>query len=62
MMVIISNNADVVHSPKFIESKSGNVTAILGKMATLSCRVSRIGNKTVSWIRHSDTHLLSAGR
>ena len=48
--------------PSFITSDSGNVTAILGKPALLNCRVEHVGNKTVSWIRHSDTHLLTAGR
>ena len=41
---------------------SGNVTAILGKGALLNCRVQEIGNRTVSWIRHKDNHLLTVGR
>ena len=48
--------------PVFDPSHSGDVTAILGKTAILNCRVAGVGNKTVSWIRHSDTHLLTAGR
>ena len=40
----------------------GNVTAILGKPALLNCRVAGVGNKTVSWLRHEGTHLLTAGR
>ncbi len=48
--------------PDFIRAQSGNVTAILGKPAILNCRVAGVGNKTVSWIRHQDTHLLTAGR
>ena len=48
--------------PEFIRAQSGNVTAILGKPAILNCRVAGVGNKTVSWIRHQDTHLLTAGR
>jgi len=46
----------------FVDNESGNVTAILGKGAILNCRVRGIGNRTVSWIRHKDTHLLTAGR
>merc|ERR1712013_321595 len=46
----------------FVDQESGNVTAILGKGALLNCRVRGIGNRTVSWIRHKDTHLLTAGR
>ena len=48
--------------PGVIAGHSGNVTAILGKPAILNCRVAGVGNKTVSWIRHQDTHLLTAGR
>ena len=49
-------------TPEYISADSGNVTAILGKTAILNCRVKGVGNKTVSWIRHKDTHLLTAGR
>jgi len=48
--------------PEFVLRDSGNVSAILGKPATLNCRVRNVGNRTVSWIRHQDTHLLTAGR
>jgi len=41
---------------------SGNVTAVLERGALLNCRVRGIGNRTVSWIRHRDTHLLTVGR
>jgi len=49
-------------SPEFVMGHSGNVTAILGKTGLLNCRVEGVGNRTVSWIRHKDTHLLTAGR
>ena len=49
-------------TPEYIHAHSGNVTAILGKTAILNCRVKGVGNKTVSWIRHKDTHPLTAGR
>ncbi|CAB4063090.1 unnamed protein product [Lepeophtheirus salmonis] len=39
-----------------------DVTAVLGKTAILNCRVKNLGNKTVSWVRHDDTHLLTIGR
>merc|ERR1719225_26097 len=62
-----SNGNDSPFSPPqptatFVDHESGNVTAILGKGALLNCRVRGIGNRTVSWIRHKDTHLLTAGR
>jgi len=48
--------------PQLDKSQSGNVTAVLDKTAILNCRVKFIGNKTVSWLRHFDTHLLTIGR
>lgn len=32
-----------------------------GKSAYLSCRVRNLANKTVSWIRHRDIHILTVG-
>jgi len=49
-------------APKYVFAHSGNVTAVLAKNAILNCRVQGVGNRTVSWIRHKDTHLLTAGR
>jgi len=53
-----------LHQPiaQFVFQDSANVSAILGKTAHLNCRVRGVGNRTVSWIRHKDTHLLTAGR
>ncbi|XP_063594831.1 zwei Ig domain protein zig-8-like isoform X1 [Penaeus indicus] len=48
--------------PYFDTEHSKNVTALLGKTAVLNCRVKNIGNKTVSWVRHRDIHLLTVGR
>ncbi|XP_065222999.1 zwei Ig domain protein zig-8-like [Planococcus citri] len=48
--------------PYFDKSASANVTGLVGKTAYLRCRVKNIGNRTVSWIRHRDIHLLTVGR
>ncbi|XP_055710390.1 zwei Ig domain protein zig-8-like [Phlebotomus papatasi] len=48
--------------PYFDTSASKNVTALVGKTAYLNCRVHNLGNRTVSWIRHRDLHLLTVGR
>ncbi|XP_063232204.1 hemicentin-1-like isoform X2 [Bacillus rossius redtenbacheri] len=48
--------------PYFDKLASRNVTALLGKTAYLNCRVKNLGNKTVSWVRHRDIHLLTVGR
>ncbi|XP_030385398.1 junctional adhesion molecule A [Scaptodrosophila lebanonensis] len=47
--------------PYFDPSTPRNVTALMGKSAYLSCRVRNLGNKTVSWIRHRDIHILTVG-
>ncbi|KAG7301199.1 hypothetical protein JYU34_014071, partial [Plutella xylostella] len=48
--------------PFFDVAYSKNVTALVGKTAQLNCRVHELGNRTVSWIRHRDIHLLTSGR
>lgn len=51
-----------LRGPYFEPSASRNVTALVGKTAYLNCRVRNLGNKTVSWVRHRDIHLLTVGR
>ncbi|XP_014212893.2 zwei Ig domain protein zig-8-like [Copidosoma floridanum] len=48
--------------PYFDTTVQSNYTALVGKTAHLHCIVRNLGNQTVSWIRHRDTHLLTAGR
>lgn len=48
--------------PNFDTKLPQNVTAIHGKTAQLTCKVYDLGNKTVSWIRHENLHIISAGR
>ncbi|CAO1420343.1 unnamed protein product [Diamesa hyperborea] len=53
-------------NPKWYESYFDpviprNITALVGKSAYMSCRVKNLGNKTVSWIRHRDLHILTVG-
>ncbi|XP_059218924.1 hemicentin-1 [Stomoxys calcitrans] len=47
--------------PYFGPTTPRNVTALMGKSAYLSCRVRNLANKTVSWIRHRDMHILTVG-
>ncbi|XP_069672036.1 uncharacterized protein [Periplaneta americana] len=49
------------NEPYFDTMTPRNVTALVGKSAYLSCRVRNLGNKTVSWIRHRDIHILTVG-
>lgn len=42
---------------------SPNVVGVLGKEIRLACYVTGLGkNRTISWIRHRDVHLLTVGR
>ncbi|KAK2703240.1 uncharacterized protein LOC136042025 isoform X2 [Artemia franciscana] len=45
--------------PKF--ENTSYVAATSGKIASLPCKVKSLGNKTVSWLRHRDLHLLTVG-
>uniref|UniRef100_A0A1B6MF60 Ig-like domain-containing protein n=1 Tax=Graphocephala atropunctata TaxID=36148 RepID=A0A1B6MF60_9HEMI len=47
--------------PHFDPLTPRNVTALVGKSAYLSCRVRNLGNRTVSWVRHRDIHILTVG-
>ncbi|XP_043288301.1 kin of IRRE-like protein 2 [Venturia canescens] len=47
--------------PTFDYTQPTNVTALIGKTAYLTCRVRHLGDKTVSWVRHRDIHILTAG-
>ncbi|XP_030384787.1 zwei Ig domain protein zig-8 [Scaptodrosophila lebanonensis] len=56
-MVKLSKPFD--RGPYFDTSATKNVTSLVGKTGHLNCRIKNLGNKTVSWIRHRDLHLLT---
>uniref|UniRef100_A0A1A9ZQW8 Ig-like domain-containing protein n=1 Tax=Glossina pallidipes TaxID=7398 RepID=A0A1A9ZQW8_GLOPL len=58
---ILKNNKPLDRGPYFDTSATKNVTSLVGKTAHLNCRIKNLGNKTVSWIRHRDLHLLTVG-
>lgn len=51
-----------VIGPHFDYTAFKNVTTLIGNTVYLKCRVRNIGNKTVSWVRHRDIHLLTVGK
>ncbi|XP_070506517.1 SPEG neighbor protein-like [Chironomus tepperi] len=62
-----NENVDTMQSalnrgPYFDISASRNVTALVGSTTYLNCRVKNLGNKTLTWIRHRDLHLLTIGK
>jgi len=50
------------NGPFFDLHRTKNVTALKGVTTNLICRVRRLGNHTISWIRYKDTSLLTVGR
>jgi len=50
------------NGPSFDQSTDRNVTVLVGRTAHLHCRVRHLANRTVSWIRHRDVHILTVGR
>ncbi|XP_058805968.1 zwei Ig domain protein zig-8-like isoform X2 [Phymastichus coffea] len=44
----------------FADEGSENVTGLVGQPAVLLCRVKNLGNRTVSWIRKRDLHILTS--
>lgn len=48
--------------PYFDTTTSTNITTQLGTHAYLPCRVKQLGNKSVSWIRRRDAHILTVDR
>ncbi|VVC98747.1 unnamed protein product, partial [Leptidea sinapis] len=46
--------------PYFDDVSPRNVTAVVGQAAVLRCRAKHIGNRTVSWMRKRDLHILTS--
>ncbi|XP_063710003.1 zwei Ig domain protein zig-8 [Culicoides brevitarsis] len=52
-----------LNGPYFdVSGMPANVTGLVGKTVYLVCKVKNLGNRTVSWVRHRDIHLLTVGR
>ncbi|TMW54777.1 hypothetical protein DOY81_000010 [Sarcophaga bullata] len=47
--------------PYFDLTMPRNITARAGQIAAINCRVENLGDKSVSWIRKRDLHILTAG-
>ncbi|KAG6456051.1 hypothetical protein O3G_MSEX009536 [Manduca sexta] len=46
--------------PYFDDVSPRNVSAVVGQSAILRCRAKHIGNRTVSWMRKRDLHILTS--
>ncbi|XP_022252664.1 zwei Ig domain protein zig-8-like isoform X2 [Limulus polyphemus] len=57
-----STTAGDILQPTFDDEIPINVTTQLGKRVYLHCVVHNLGDKTVSWIRRNDFHVLSVGQ
>ncbi|XP_057321825.1 hemicentin-2-like [Microplitis mediator] len=59
---LVKRYAGIYQGPYFDEHSLKNYTAQLGTNAFLPCKVRQLGNKSVSWIRRRDAHILSVDR
>ncbi|XP_063909937.1 hemicentin-1-like isoform X2 [Zophobas morio] len=50
----------IVQRPYFDDVGPRNVTAVVGQSALLNCRVKHPGDRTVSWMRKRDLHILTS--
>uniref|UniRef100_A0A1B6ED63 Ig-like domain-containing protein n=1 Tax=Clastoptera arizonana TaxID=38151 RepID=A0A1B6ED63_9HEMI len=48
--------------PYFDPTTNNNITTQLGTHAYLPCKIKQLGNKSVSWIRRRDSHILTVDR
>ncbi|XP_014213440.1 protein amalgam-like isoform X2 [Copidosoma floridanum] len=55
-----NNPTKLRDKPYFDDTVARNVTAIVGTTAELNCRVKNLANRTISWIRHPDLHILTS--
>ncbi|XP_053202818.1 uncharacterized protein LOC128387618 [Panonychus citri] len=53
---------DPSFKPYFDDHNVDNVTTQLGKTAYLHCKIRQLGDRTVSWVRQKDLHILTVGR
>ncbi|XP_045483719.1 transmembrane and immunoglobulin domain-containing protein 1-like [Harmonia axyridis] len=47
--------------PYFDDVGPRNITAVVGQSAILNCRVKHPGDRTISWMRKRDLHILTSG-
>ncbi|CAL1297649.1 unnamed protein product [Larinioides sclopetarius] len=58
-----NNKFDEQHyRPYFDDNMETNVTYQLSKTAYLHCSIRQLGDKTVSWVRQRDLHILTVGK
>lgn len=58
---VTPNPTGSLSGPYFVEGPGKTVIGIKGKTSNIACSIKNLGNLTVSWIRHGDTHLLTTG-
>ncbi|KAG1683502.1 Zwei Ig domain protein zig-8 [Nymphon striatum] len=57
----ISERIDKSNQPFFDNRTSSAITVQLGKSAFLECRVINLADRTISWVRQIDYHILTVG-
>ncbi|XP_037045610.1 zwei Ig domain protein zig-8-like isoform X2 [Bradysia coprophila] len=56
----ITNAAEIIEQPFFDDISPRNVTTVVDDTVVLKCRVKNKGNRTVSWMRKRDLHILTS--
>ncbi|XP_043069311.1 netrin receptor DCC isoform X2 [Drosophila bipectinata] len=56
---LIPHEPSNIDRPFFDDISPRNVSAVVGEIAILRCRVKNKGNRTVSWMRKRDLHILT---
>ena len=59
---VVRDPSPPLSQPHIDPYHSSNMTALAGLETRLNCRVYRLGNRTVSWLREDSLHLLTVGR
>ncbi|CAG5016378.1 unnamed protein product [Parnassius apollo] len=59
---VVKRYVGLYTGPYFDPSAPNNITAQLGTHAYLPCKIRQLSNKSVSWIRRRDAHILTVDR
>ncbi|XP_038222086.1 hemicentin-2-like [Zerene cesonia] len=61
IFAVSNGTAETVVQPHFDNTTKREYTAAVGQPAYLHCRVKNLGDRSVSWIRKRDLHILTVG-
>ncbi|KAG4079747.1 hypothetical protein HA402_014878 [Bradysia odoriphaga] len=59
-VILLECPAEIIEQPFFDDISPRNVTTVVDDTVVLKCRVKNKGNRTVSWMRKRDLHILTS--